>query len=249
MKSFIKYFLFLIIFGYSYGQTTILIPGSNETAVNYVNSQGQPKYEMQGGAYNDDIGQHLNSINGNTTGCYRTEYSFSLSLIPSNATITSAKLKYSLSDWLVTNSFAVCKLSQYYGFQALWDAIGSSPLVFPNLSYNGGETSSTQGLIDAINSMRSNGTLYLGAASLAESNSQSYAKLNLTLDVTYTTPPSTVSFTIDNNFTAPDGSHGSIVINGTTYSAPHTFSNITAGTNFTLQAVSPQTDNQGYQRI
>ena len=46
-----------------------------------------------------------------------------------------------------------------------------------------------------------------------------------------------------------DGSHGSIVINGTTYSAPHTFSNITAGTNFTLQAISPQTDNQGYQRI
>ncbi|MBU2444604.1 MAG: hypothetical protein KJ666_03390 [Bacteroidetes bacterium] len=127
-------------------------------------------------------------INYGLENVYRSEYWFTLSSIPSNATITSAKLQYTLTDWSVTNYFAVCKLSQYYAFQQLWDAIGSSPLLFSYLSYNGGETSSTQGLIDAVNAARGNGTLYLGTASQDENNSNSYAKVNLILMVTLPHP-------------------------------------------------------------
>jgi hypothetical protein len=192
-------FFFYILINFSYGQTPVSIPaGPNATVVRYVNASGNVVYDMSGGDYDDDIGTRNNSING-SLGTYRSQYFFNLSSIPANATIISAKLQYSLSDWFVTNYFAVCKLSGYFAYQALWDAIGSSPLLFYDLSYNGGETSSTQDLIDAVTS-NIGGTLYLGAASQNEASSESYAKLNLTLNLVYTVQATNVDITAQNNF-------------------------------------------------
>lgn len=56
--------------------------------------------------------------------------------------------------------------------------------------------------------------------------------------------------TIDNNFTDNNGSnkHGVVVIDTSTYIVPTTIARL-EGTSVSLTAVSPQTDNQGYQRI
>ncbi|MCX6150369.1 MAG: T9SS type A sorting domain-containing protein [Ignavibacteriales bacterium] len=91
--------------------------------------------------------------------------------------------------------------------------------------------------------------MYLGAFSQNESNSNSYANLDLTLQVSFSVPPANVTITADNNFTASDGTtHGSIIVDGNTRTAPYPFSK-TIGQSVTLLAVSSQTDNQGYQRI
>ncbi len=243
-------FIFLIDF--CYGQTSVSITGnsSGNTVVKYVNGQNQVVWEMSGGSNDDDIGARNNSING-SLGTYRTEYIFNLSSIPSNATITSAKLQYSLSDWYATNYFAVCKLSGYLGYQALWDGIGSSTLLFYDLSYNGGETSSTQDLIDAVTS-NIGGTLCLGAVSQDEAHSTSYAKLNLTLNLIYTVPVQFVDITVDNNFTNSGGlNHGTMMIDGTNRTVPLAGYTIqkTVGQNLTLEAVTPQNDNQSHQMI
>jgi len=56
------------------------------------------------------------------------------------------------------------------------------------------------------------------------------------------------NITVDNNFTASNGTHGLVVVNSTQQNAPCTVP-VTVGNSETLQAVSPQTDNQGYQVI
>ena len=184
----------------TFTQTSISISDLDDTVVRYTDNQNNTIYEMGGGDYDDDIGQRLNSVYG-YTGQYRTQHSFSLGTIPSNATITSAKIQYELSNWNQSYQFAIILLDQSYAYQYLWDEIGSSPLLFSNLSYNGGETTSTQDLINAINNARGNGgVLYLGAASQGENNGDSYAKVNLILKIVYTVPIQSVNITAQNNF-------------------------------------------------
>ncbi len=85
----------------------------------------------------------------------------------------------------------------------------------------------------------------MGTLSQNEGTLGSGASLSLFLSVTYDKPE---SITADNNFTASNGSHGSILVDGNSYSAPYSFTKYDE-TSVTLQAVSPQTDNQGYQEI
>ncbi|MGD8780115.1 MAG: hypothetical protein PVH88_14265 [Ignavibacteria bacterium] len=69
----------------------------------------------------------------------------------------------------------------------------------------------------------------------------------LTLEITYEIR---VTITADNNFTdnSGTGTHGSIQVDGGTETAPLEFDKV-AGQSAVLGAVSPQTDNAGYQRI
>lgn len=124
--KFFSFTLCMTIIQIVYPQTTVSIAElDDQTVVKYTNGQGTIVYEMQGGQYNDDIGMHINSINGNTTGQYRTQHTFNLSgNIPSNATITSAKIEYNLWDWSVTNSFVICKLQTNYAFQQYFSCHG-----------------------------------------------------------------------------------------------------------------------------
>ncbi len=59
-----------------------------------------------------------------------------------------------------------------------------------------------------------------------------------------------VTITTDNNFTSNIGDHGEMIISGFTGNqrVPKTFQR-NSSSNLTLQAVSPQTDNQGYQEL
>lgn len=245
-------FIFCTIFHLGFGQTQKEITSSSSTVVRYINDQQQYEYAMNTGTYGDNIGEHDNSYYGfeNT---YRSEYFFSMSTIPSNATITSAYIHYSVTD-VSSNSywFAIAELDQTYGYQALWDAIGNSQLLFADIVYGTGNTSSTQDLIDAVNSARSGGTLYLGAASQYESTHQSYGKLTLTLIVNYNITGGGISLTADNDFTAPNGTHGSITVDGVQHdNIPTSGYSITRteGQNLSLGAVSPQNDNQSHQMI
>ena len=68
-------------------------------------------------------------------------------------------------------------------------------------------------------------------------------------DVTFNVYLTTVTITADNNFIVSGGnSHGSIKVDGNTGTAPWYFQK-DVGQNLTLEAVSPQTDNEGYQRL
>ena len=93
---------------------------------------------------------------------------------------------------------------------------------------------------------------YLGLYSQNESYTDSYANIDLTIAVDYSVPPSNVSITADNNFTAPNGSHGSIQVDNVQHdnilSSGYTFSKNT-GENLTLGAVEPQQDNQNHQMV
>ena len=99
-------------------------------------------------------------------------------------------------------------------------------------------------LTTLVNNSKAN-YLYLGAFSENEYSTDTWANLDLTLSISYT---ASVSIVADNNFTISGGNHGSIKVDNSSYTAPYTFSRNT-GTNVSLQAISPQTDNQGYQEI
>ncbi len=171
----------------------------------------------------------------------RTKYTFDLTTIPSNATITGVSISYAIYNaGNGSYAFHVTAISNYTDPQGIWYGAASSSTVF-TASYGSGNVSNST-LTSMVNSSRGS-KMYLGAYSDYESYLDSYANLNLTLTVTYTVP-----LVADNNFTAGDGTHGSISVGGSTRSAPYSFS-WTVGNNLTLQAVSPQTDNQGYQRI
>ncbi len=72
----------------------------------------------------------------------------------------------------------------------------------------------------------------------------------ITTSVQFNVVLTTANIWADNNFTdnSGQGTHGSIIVDGGTYTAPFPFQRNT-GTNVTLEAVSPQPDNQGYQRV
>ncbi len=76
-----------------------------------------------------------------------------------------------------------------------------------------------------------------------------YASNNVSFNVVY----GIRHITADNNFTdnSGNGTHGSIVIDGISHTISSNGYAFTknVGDNTTLQAVSPQTDNQGYQRV
>lgn len=172
----------------------------------------------------------------------RTKYAFDLRNIPGNATITGVSLGYAVGNGPNGNyDFYITSIPDYSDPSTIFQGIPISTPVFSMVTYGSGSLSSSD-LTSLVNSKKG-GYMYLGAYSDGESYSDSYANMNLTLFVTYT-----VNLIADNNFTVTGGSHGSIKVDGNTFTAPYPFSRYT-GTNVTLQAVSPQTDYQGYQQV
>ncbi|NWF88207.1 MAG: hypothetical protein HXY50_01960 [Ignavibacteriaceae bacterium] len=151
-----------------------------------------------------------------------------------------------------TCSLKVTKTTGQGSYGQLWANISNTNTIVSSYRYDSSTPVISAALKDAIIAALSSGTLYLGSLSLVEGANNSYASLELRLIVDYTVPPSNVSITADNNFTAAGGSnHGTMVIDGVNQTIPltgYTFSK-TVGQNLTLSANSPQNDNQGYQRI
>lgn len=88
--------------------------------------------------------------------------------------------------------------------------------------------------------------LLLGTLS-TDGGNNSHAKISITVNVEYYLP---ITITADNNFTTPSNTDGKIIVNGgSPVNAPVNVPNLIIGNNVSLQAVSPQTDNLGYQRV
>lgn len=172
---------------------------------------------------------------------YHSVYKFALTSIPVNAyNITASFEAYrtsgtgeskivSLPDNLNFNSFEDC---WYYA------DIGSEYFTVNDLP---GTLHNFTGLVLG---KREQGYINIGAR---QSNSGWYFRgnINIRLHISYDLP---ITVTADNNFPAPEGSNGRIIVDGVERTAPYTFQK-NVGQSATLQAISNQTDNQGYVRV
>jgi tetratricopeptide (TPR) repeat protein len=236
----------------SYAQTTITIyEQGKSTVVRYKNTQNQ--YDYTGSAiYQIGRENGTNLINPNSTeDIYRSQHAFSLSSIPSNATITQVSLSWFTSSYsCLSCSLMVVQTDGTGGLGTLWSNIGSGTVLISDLAYSGNTINSNSLKTAVINANR--GSLYLGSMSQSEGDNNTGALLELRLNVTYTVPPTTVSFWADNNFTASGGTtHGTMTIGGTSKDIPLRGYSISKneGENVSLQANSPQTDIDNLQRI
>ena len=102
-----------------------------------------------------------------------------------------------------------------------------------------------------VNSASSSGKIIFGIRPQTEDQTQDavyYAELSYTGTV-----PGPFNFTVDNNFTdnSGNGTHGSVIIDNQNITVPSSGYTVSrnSGQSISLQAVSPQTDNQNYQRV
>lgn len=209
-------------------------------------NNGLPYYSYS--TFGIDIGRKYDS-SVRETEIARTKYTFDLTSIPSNATINNVTLEYFCNQ--STNLyFKITQIGNYLSLQDIWSNIGQSATLFSNILYGGGSLNSST-LSTLVNNNKG-GYLYLGALALNEIFDYTYCNLSLTLSISYTIPPTNVTLTADNNFTASGSTnHGIIIIDGQSQTVPLSGYSITklSGTSLSLEAVSPQTDNQNYQMI
>ena len=235
------FIVIIILFTISFSQLYADNYNGSKTVVAYVQpNSGQSYYAY--GTFGIDIGYKYVS-EAQESEKARTKFTFDLTGIPASSTITSVSLSYVTSSYINGSyKFKITQISNKISPQDIWQNIGQATALFSDIYYSSGSLNSSS-LTSLVNSNKG-GNMYLGAFSQNESKTDSYANLSLTLTVTFTG-----SITADNNFTAPNGTNGIIIVNGTQRDAPYTIQNVTVGSNETLQAVSPQTDNQGYQVI
>ena len=220
--------------------------GSKTTAAYYVPFQGDPSYTF--GVFGHDIGYKRQDDDVEFA---RTKYTFNFQSIPSNATINSVTLNYTSTNYNNGSYyFKILVIGDLGSPQDIWQGIPNGTVLFQDVSYISNNKSS-KALTSWVNNHK-NSTAYLGIYSQNEASTDSYANIALSLAIDYSIPPSYVDITADNNFTASGGSnHGTMVIDGTNRTIPltgYTFSK-TVSSNLTLQAVSPQNDNQNHQVI
>lgn len=181
----------------------------------------------------------------------RTQYTFDLSSIPFNANIDSVELYF---DWggfgdYIPITKITHQIDHFSGAEETYNLVKSSNSVFGSVPY-GTTFLTSSSLTTKVNDAKG-GNFYLGAMSLNEANSgpplylEYWAGLSLSLVVDYYIP---VTITADNNFSVTGGSNGTVKVDGSTKTAPYSFSKLPS-TNLTLEAISSQTDIQGYQRV
>ena len=180
-------------------QTTITInSNSKSSVVRYINSSSQYEFDYDSYA---DMGRKDGSnswYSGSTEDIYRSEHAFSLGSIPSEATITQAKLY-----WYVSGSgsftFDVTETSGTYTHGDLWSEIGNADIIEGDLAYSNSSKVSSS-LLSAVNDARASGEIYLGAVSNNEGSNNTNAALELRLEITYTMPVVSVDITAKNSF-------------------------------------------------
>jgi len=175
----------------------------------------------------------------------RTQYEFDLSSL-SNATIESVSLNYSIYDYSTTShKFKITDIDGYTSAEDIYDEIDDGTVLFDDVLYSSGSDNLSDPDLTTLVDNKKGSTMYLGAYSQNEITTGSYASLDLTLAITYSTP---LTITVDNNFTASNETRGIVEVNGANRTAPHTHAT-SSGQSVTLKAITPQTDNEGFQRI
>lgn len=207
------FFLLLCYYSSSQAQQVTIYESGKVSIVRYINSNNQYDYTW-------NVVHQIGRDDGNngirtasTEDIWRTEHSFNLSSIPSNANITQAQILIFIGG--IQCSTCSLKVTKTTGSQQ-WTDINNTNLIISNVSYSNTsvQLASTE-LKTAINDRRSSGTLYLGSLSQNENTNLTYASIELRLIVDYTIPVSNVTFTADNNFVNTGGAnHGTMSIDG-----------------------------------
>lgn len=240
-------FLFLLII------LTFEIYGQTQTLENITQTKYSTVYAFEiggGSAYSFNSDHDFGYLNVTTTfkKFWNSAYKFSLSGIPTGYPIKTIKLTALITQMEYTPNYFKAYINllpntiDLSNPQNLHNTV-SSTQEFTYFNY--GDTL-TYDITSMITSAHINDGYFVLGVKDYESYNNSIAKIQLTVDVTYYLP---VSFTADNNFTAPNSTHGKIIVDGVQNDAPYLISNVIIGTGKTLKAVTPQTDNQGYQRI
>jgi hypothetical protein len=227
--------------GVVYTQTTITIySNSVQAVVRYkdINNNHAFQYSSLYQIGRKDGSNGYNS--GSQEDIYRSQHSFGLTNIPSTATITQVKLVYFVSG-SVSNYFTVTQTSGTKSWGNLWSEIESTSVLESNIPYVSSSRVSNS-LINAINSARTNGVIYLGTYSQSEGTNNTQATVVLRLEVTYL---SQVNITAQNNFI-----YGTIKVGvnqaATQRTSPYPLA-VTEGNTINLEAEEQTYD--GYYRL
>lgn len=226
-------------------QHTLLLSTSNSQLVSQTFNEysNQTTYTQEG----YDYGNWRDYIN-NTNPVkyiyynYKAAYQFSLTSIPANAYNISAKIDaYRTSG---TGSSEIVSLPDNLfnsgNYSAYWNAVGDGTHYFYVENNPGTYNDVTQLVLSKLQQ----GFINVG---VRQSSSELSLRGNIAMviQIKYDLP---INMTADNNFTAPDNTHGKIIVDGNQKDAPYLIS-VNAGTSKTFQAVSPQYDNLGHQVI
>jgi hypothetical protein len=211
-------------------------------------NQGNPYYSWS--TFGEDIGYKYNST-AQASETARAKYAFDFSGIPSNATISNVSLSLSAGNYQNSQyKYTITQLSgNIVNPSDLWNGIHSSTALFTNILYSSGNPSGSYTALTTLINNNKGGNIYLGVYSQNEGNSDSYANLNITLNMDVSVPPSNITITADNNFNISPANDG--LINVTGYgqkTAPFPFQ-INVGQTASFTAISGQTDAQNYQRV
>ncbi len=175
----------------------------------------------------------------------RTRYFFNLKSIPATAIIESVTLKANAMKqgsfyYTITQTDTLGKSTAN-----LYTHIVSGPKLFEWIPYQTTNSLLTSTALTTIVNNHKGKTLTLGAFSQNETDSSSWASLLLTLEITLQT---NVAITVTNNFQTSATQSGVIKIDNNQVPAPSQVVKVT-GSNVIFEAITPQTDNNGYQRI
>ncbi|NMB82135.1 MAG: hypothetical protein GYA14_09990, partial [Ignavibacteria bacterium] len=251
MKNYLL-FLTLLFSSLIFPQTvTINEPQTQYTVRNYYGISPEFSYyefnsDHDLGHYNVAYGKWMDWVS-----CYK----ISLAGVPSGYTIKSITLTAIITQQEYTPNNFVANIGKlpnntdlstgYSNAKPLYNAISAAGSSIGSFKYS---VTFSQDIKSSITSGDfSDNYIIIGVTAYSLDNSR--AKISISLAVTYYLP---LALTVDNNFVdnSGNGTHGQVSVDGTAQTVPSSGVSLTRniGHNLTFSAISPQQDNQGYQR-
>lgn len=223
------------------------IEGSRTSVSKEIPNEGEPVFSYY---YIGAIGYDY-VANNNASYINRSMYEFNLSNL-AGTEITDVTLEYSTSNGNASYSFKITHMSYESDAYDLFTGIPNGDDLFGAITYGSGGISNSQ--ISNLVKENKGGEIFLGVYALDESDDGALSdNVILEIHVNYTVPPQNVTFTANNNFYDNSGNNtrGSMIIDGSPETIPDGRYEITKeeGQNTTLEAVTPQTDIDGHERI
>ncbi len=233
-----------------WGQTIILQNiNQTKTTAHVEDILGNPPTFYYNFSSTWDIGSTRSGGNPVIYDYWYSVYKFSLSGVPAGYPIKKVTMTVLVSKCdYYSNTFQVnlCQLdngTSLTNSQAIINAIGTATSISKSLY----QDTITVDITNLVGQRQLYDQFFLLGASSNDVENNSHAQISITVNVEYYLP---VTIIADNNFTASNNKDGKIIVNNNSpVDAPANVPNLIIGSNVSLQAVSPQTDNQGYQRV
>jgi hypothetical protein len=186
----------------------------------------------------------------NTPYIYRSCFEFSLSSIPSNATITNVVVTLFNGKYGYTLKLTQVASLSPGDYRANWTSIGNSSTLHSGIQYNANSFPSTP-VKSLIQNRLSSGNMYIGAASEAESTNGSNTSMSISLQVTYSRPAQQFTAYARNDMDGYYGGHIGVGVNTPTITdrtSPFQFTGIEAQTVY-VAAYDYNNQNGGYSYV